>query len=68
MASDMQTSVFWQSHQLTRADQFVHTPSTNMLMHAQALKTPYEGQASWLFKREMVWVFVEMHLMLDMQS
>jgi len=64
----MHTSVLWQSHQLTRADQFVRTAITNMLMHAKALKTPYEGQASWLFKHEMVWLILEMHLIFDMQT
>jgi len=64
----MHTSVLWQSHQLTRADQFVRTAITNMLMHAKALKTPYEGQASWLFKHDLVWLSIGTHLILDMQT
>ena len=68
IAPDMQTSVFWQSHQVTRVRSVCAYSEYQHAHAAQALKTPYDGQASWLFKREMVRLFVEMHLILDMQS
>jgi len=44
IASDIQTSLFWQSQQLTKAYQFVHTPSTNILMHVKTLKPPMKAK------------------------
>lgn len=48
----MQINLVCESHQLAGADQFVHTPSTNILMHMKGLNHPmqarYHGYSSMI--------------------